>query len=178
MVEWMDEWLIVVKIRIIHMCEQWTGLLMPNWRLYPNIGVKSLTLHIVCVCVCVMLWYSVFQGFRQAKSANGGSILTLCQFLILPQLPQKMKLASKVVKVDSKIIISLPKISIPETHCSNLSEDEDWLTKWKWMSISVIAGLPPECLNLKWRVGLATKTRAMLDDNGRNNGQSFINMSF
>jgi hypothetical protein len=71
----------------------------------------------------------VFQGFRQAKSANGGSILTLCQFLILPQLPQKMKLASKVVKVDSKIIISLPKISIPETHCSNLSEDEDWLTK-------------------------------------------------
>jgi hypothetical protein len=30
--------------------------------------------------------------------------------LILPQLPQKMKLTSKVVKVDSKIIISLPKI--------------------------------------------------------------------
>jgi hypothetical protein len=34
----------------------------------------------------------------------------LSQFLILPQLPQKMKLPSKVVKVDSKIIISLPKI--------------------------------------------------------------------
>ncbi len=43
--------------------------------------------------------YSVFQGFRQAKSANGASILSLSQFLILPQLPQKMKLASKVVKV-------------------------------------------------------------------------------
>ena len=30
--------------------------------------------------------------------------------MLLPQLPQKIKLASKVVKVDSKIIISLPKI--------------------------------------------------------------------
>ncbi len=35
--------------------------------------------------------YSVFQEFRQAKSANGGSILSLSQFLILPQLPQKNK---------------------------------------------------------------------------------------
>jgi hypothetical protein len=59
----------------------------------------------------------VFQGFRQAKSANGGSILSSSHFLVLPQLPQKMELASKVVKVDSKIIISLPKIQIPETHC-------------------------------------------------------------
>ncbi len=48
-----------------------------------------------------------------AKSANGGSILSSSQFLILPQLPRKIKLASKVVKVDSKIIISLTKI--PET---------------------------------------------------------------
>jgi hypothetical protein len=62
--------------------------------------------------------YSVFQGFSKAKSANGGLILSSSQFLILPQLPQKMKLASKVVKVDSKIIISLPKILIPETHCN------------------------------------------------------------
>jgi hypothetical protein len=54
--------------------------------------------------------YSVFQGFRQAKSASGGSILNSSQFLILPQLPQKMKLSSKVIKIDSKIIISLPKI--------------------------------------------------------------------
>ncbi len=54
--------------------------------------------------------YSVFQGFSKAKSANGGSILSSSQFLILPQLPQKIKLASKVVKVDSKIIISIPKI--------------------------------------------------------------------
>ncbi len=54
--------------------------------------------------------YSVFQGFSKAKSVNGGSILSLSQFLKLPKLPQKIKLASKVVKVDSKIIISLPKI--------------------------------------------------------------------
>ncbi len=53
---------------------------------------------------------SVFQGFSKAKFANGGSILTLSQFSILPQLAQKMKPASKVVKIDSKIIISLPKI--------------------------------------------------------------------
>jgi hypothetical protein len=52
----------------------------------------------------------VFQGFSKAKSANGGSILSLSQFLILPQLPRKIMLASKVVKIDSKIIISLPKI--------------------------------------------------------------------
>jgi hypothetical protein len=54
--------------------------------------------------------YSVFQGFRQAKFANGGSILSSSQFLILPQLPQKMKLASKVVKINPIIIVSLPKI--------------------------------------------------------------------
>jgi hypothetical protein len=56
------------------------------------------------------LFYSVFQGFGKAKSANGGLILSPSQISLLPQLRQKTKLASKVVKVDSKIIISLPKI--------------------------------------------------------------------
>jgi hypothetical protein len=46
--------------------------------------------------------YRVFHRFRQAKFDNGGSILSSSQFLLLPQLPQKMKLASKVVKIDSK----------------------------------------------------------------------------
>ncbi len=55
-------------------------------------------------------FYSVFQEFGKAKSANGGSILNSSQYLILLQLPQKIKLSSKVVKVDSKIIILLPKI--------------------------------------------------------------------
>jgi hypothetical protein len=58
---------------------------------------------------CTQL-YSVFQGFSKAEFANGGSILSSSQFSILPQLAQKMKLASKVVKIDSKIIISLPRI--------------------------------------------------------------------
>jgi hypothetical protein len=43
--------------------------------------------------------YSVFHQFRQAKFDNGGSILSPSQFLLLPQ---KMKLASKVVKIDSE----------------------------------------------------------------------------
>jgi hypothetical protein len=54
--------------------------------------------------------YSVFHQFRQAKFAYGDLILSLSQFLPLPQLPQKMELASKVVKVDSKKIVSLPKV--------------------------------------------------------------------
>jgi hypothetical protein len=54
--------------------------------------------------------YSVFQGFGKAKFAYGDSILSLSQFLILPQLPQKMKLTSKAVKIDPKIIVSISKI--------------------------------------------------------------------
>jgi hypothetical protein len=38
---------------------------------------------------------------------NGGSVLGLGQFSILPQLPSKIMLDSKVVKIDLKIIISL-----------------------------------------------------------------------
>ncbi len=56
------------------------------------------------------IFYSVFQGFSKAKFANGGSILSSSQFSIRPQLAQKVKLASKVVKINSKIIILLPKI--------------------------------------------------------------------
>jgi hypothetical protein len=46
--------------------------------------------------------YSVFQQFGQAKFDNGGWILSSSQFSLLPQLPQKMELTSKVVKMDSK----------------------------------------------------------------------------
>jgi hypothetical protein len=52
----------------------------------------------------------LIQCVSGIKSANGGSILSSSQFSILPQLPQKIKLASKVVKDDSKIIILLPQI--------------------------------------------------------------------
>jgi hypothetical protein len=44
----------------------------------------------------------------QAKYSLGGLILSLSQFLLLPQWSLKMMLIIKVVKIDSKIIISLP----------------------------------------------------------------------
>jgi hypothetical protein len=44
----------------------------------------------------------VFRQFWQAKFANSGLILSLSQLLLLPQLHEKIKLASKVVKIDSK----------------------------------------------------------------------------
>ncbi len=46
----------------------------------------------------------LFHWFKQAKFAYGGLILSSRQFLILLKLPQKMKLASNMVKIDSKII--------------------------------------------------------------------------
>jgi len=49
-----------------------------------------------------------FQGFGPAKFAYGGSVLGLSQFTLLPQLLIKTMLDLKVVKIDSKIIISLP----------------------------------------------------------------------
>jgi hypothetical protein len=51
---------------------------------------------------CGALIYRVFHRFREAKFDIGGSILSWSQFSPLPQLPQKMKLTSKVVKIDSK----------------------------------------------------------------------------
>jgi hypothetical protein len=38
----------------------------------------------------------------QAKFPYGASILSSSQFSLLPQLPQKIMLASKVVKIDLK----------------------------------------------------------------------------
>jgi len=49
----------------------------------------------------------VLKGFDQAKFADGGSIFVSSQFAQLPQLPLKMALDLKKVKIDSKIIISL-----------------------------------------------------------------------
>jgi hypothetical protein len=44
----------------------------------------------------------VFQGFIKAKFANGGVILSLSQFSILPQLAQKIKLLQKWSKLTQK----------------------------------------------------------------------------
>ncbi len=63
--------------------------------------------------------YSVFHQFGQAKFVNIVSILSSSQISLLPQLRQKTKLVTKVVKTGTKIIILLPKIWIHETHCSN-----------------------------------------------------------
>jgi hypothetical protein len=46
--------------------------------------------------------------FHRVKQAIGGFILSSNKFLKLPQLAQKIELASKVVKIDSKEIILLP----------------------------------------------------------------------
>jgi len=49
------------------------------------------------------LSYRAFHQFGQAKLFHdGGSVLGSSQFSILPQLPQKMMLGLKVVKIDSK----------------------------------------------------------------------------
>jgi hypothetical protein len=48
-----------------------------------------------------------FTDLGKLKFADGGSILSSTQFLQLPQLTKKMKLALKMVKYDSKIIILL-----------------------------------------------------------------------
>jgi len=51
--------------------------------------------------------YRAFHRFWQAKFPDGGLILGSSQFSILPQLPPKILLDSKVVKIDPKIIILL-----------------------------------------------------------------------
>jgi hypothetical protein len=47
--------------------------------------------------------YRGFHGFGQAQFPDGGLILDLRQFSVLPQLPQKPMLGFKGVKIDSKI---------------------------------------------------------------------------
>jgi len=49
----------------------------------------------------------VFYGFGQTKFPDGGSLFRLRQYSILPQLPPKIMLDSKVVNMDPNIIISL-----------------------------------------------------------------------
>jgi hypothetical protein len=53
------------------------------------------------------LIYRAFHRFGQAKFAYGGLVLGSSQFAPQPQLPLKMMLGLKVVKIDRKIIISI-----------------------------------------------------------------------
>jgi len=48
-------------------------------------------------------WYRVFHGLGQVQFPDGGSVLGSSQFAVLPQLPPKMTLSLKEVKIDSKI---------------------------------------------------------------------------
>jgi len=75
-----------------------------------------------CVCVHAFLTSIIISSMdlsatecftdldkpNMVKISQGGMVLGLNQFLPLPQLPQKMILASKVVESNLKIIISLP----------------------------------------------------------------------
>jgi len=45
----------------------------------------------------------VFHEFGQTKFPDGGSVLGSSQFSKLPQMPLKIMLALKVVKIDMKI---------------------------------------------------------------------------
>jgi len=52
-------------------------------------------------------FYRAFHRFGKAKFPDGGLVLGSSQFSILPQLPPKILLDSKVVKIDPQIIIKL-----------------------------------------------------------------------
>jgi len=54
----------------------------------------------------ILDYYRAFHGFGQVKFAYCSSVLGSTQFMLLPQLPLKT-LNLKVVKIDSKVIISL-----------------------------------------------------------------------
>ncbi len=77
-----------------------------------NPGKLYLTYFANFVNVFVLLFGSTvcFRDLAKLNLPMVVRFLSSSQFLILPQLPQKLILASKVVKVDSKIIILLPKI--------------------------------------------------------------------
>ncbi len=61
------------------------------------------------------LIYRAFHRFGHAKFPNDGSVLGSSQFPTLPQLPPKILLNSKLVKIDPKISI-LHQQSKSETH--------------------------------------------------------------
>ena len=73
-----------------------------KWKQKKMFFICKIYLRLSQVSTC-----RAFHRFWQAKIAYGGLVLGSSQFLILTQLPSKMRLASKLVKIDSKIIISL-----------------------------------------------------------------------
>ncbi len=82
-----------------------------KWQLYSFSKISFRKFHstpLFCKSHITIGWsYRVFPRFGQAKFPYGSSVLGSSQFSILPQLPPKILLNSKVVKIDPKIIISL-----------------------------------------------------------------------
>jgi len=76
-------------------------------------GLKYLLDHsLTCIWTDYLLklksrdrFYRAYHGFGHAKFPDDGSVLSSSQFSILPpsQLPPKILLDSKVVKIDTKI---------------------------------------------------------------------------
>ena len=66
------------------------------WRQHISLSYLKLSCHI-----------SYLDMLNSVKLGYSGKILCFCQFLLLPQLPQKMMLTSKVVKSDLNIIITI-----------------------------------------------------------------------
>jgi len=67
--------------------------------------VTLLTTNFVDDRKLMSTFYKAFHGLWQAKFPSSGLVLGSSQFSLLPKLPQKTTLNSKVVKIDSKIII-------------------------------------------------------------------------
>ncbi len=53
------------------------------------------------------MWYKAFHIFGQTKFTDGGLVLASSQISVVPQLPPKIMLSLKEVKIDSKISNSL-----------------------------------------------------------------------
>ena len=69
-------------------------------RLNPKISFFKVVHNIDNARLTTVFIYRAFHRFRQAKIAYSGLVLDSSQFSLLPQLPQKMTLASQVVKID------------------------------------------------------------------------------
>jgi hypothetical protein len=86
------------------------------------------------VCIKINMWqfYRVFHRFGQGKFAYGGWNLGSSQFTLLPQLPLRMMLSLKFVKIDWKISNSLRwSKSVTHSVFVGLMREKEREIKWK-----------------------------------------------
>ena len=100
-----------------------TGL--PDWLIIPEKRLFSwfwgANIWSKIFRIKIYMWKRMLQGLSGiltilVKLAYDGLVLGSTQFLLLPQLSQKMMFASKVVKNDSKIIILLCFVNLNLRH--------------------------------------------------------------